>query len=150
MIEFVETRQEGSAELYQSLLEYLDAQVSKAVLGQTLTTELPREGGSRAAAEVHDSVRRDILSSDAKRLAATLNRDLVRPIVDLNLGPQRIYPQLEIGLPDDADAKTFADIVAELADRGLRISQRAVLERLGLPEPSADEAVLSPSRAARV
>ncbi|HYB91396.1 MAG TPA: DUF935 domain-containing protein [Candidatus Binataceae bacterium] len=145
VIEFTEAHQGGSSELYRSFCEYLDAQVSKAVLGQTLTTELPSSGGSRAAAEVHEAVRRDILASDARRLGATLNRDLVRPIVDLNLGPQKRYPQISLGLPDDEDAKVFADIVAELADRGLRVSQKAVLDKLGLPAAEPDEAVLEPA-----
>jgi phage gp29-like protein len=146
VIEFTEARQSGSAELYQSFCEYLDAQMSKAVLGQTLTTELAGGAGSRAAAEVHQSVRRDILSADARRLAATLNRDLVRPIVDLNMGPRERYPRIELGLPDDADMKQFADIVAMLADRGLRIGQSTILEKLGLPAPQEGEAVLQSAR----
>ena len=149
LIEFVETRGAGGAELYERFCEYLDAQVSKAVLGQTLTTEMPREGGgSRAAAQVHDAVRRDIMESDARRLGATLARDLVRPIVDLNLGPQRRYPRIALGLSDDNDVKLFADMVAELADRGLRVGQRAVLRRLGLPEAAAGEPLLEPAAAA--
>jgi len=142
VIEFTEARQNGSAELYQKFCEYLDAQVSKAVLGQTLTTEMPASGGSRAAAEVHESVRRDILNADARRLAATLERDLVRPIVELNMGPQAHYPKIELGLPDDGDVKVFAEIVAMLADRGLRIGQKTILDKLGIAEASADEAVL--------
>ena len=145
VIEFTEARQTGSSDLYERFCEYIDRQVSKAVLGQTLTTELPRGGGSRAAAQVHEGVRRDILGADARRLAATLTRDLVKPIVDLNAGPQARYPRIQFALPDDQDAKTFADIVAELADRGLRVGQKAVLDRLGLPEPGADEAVLTAS-----
>ncbi|MGZ6244048.1 MAG: DUF935 domain-containing protein, partial [Candidatus Binataceae bacterium] len=122
LIEFVETRGAGGAEVYERFCEYLDKQVSKAVLGQTLTTETPRDGGgSRAAAQVHDAVRRDIMESDARRLGATLSRDLVRPIVDLNLGPQRRYPQIALGLSADNDVKLFDDMVAELADRGLRV-----------------------------
>ncbi|MGC1398710.1 DUF935 domain-containing protein [Candidatus Binatus sp.] len=142
VIEFTEAHQNGSSELYQSFCQYLDAQVSKAVLGQTLTTEMPRSGGSRAAAQVHEGVRRDILNADAKRLAATLARDLVRPIVELNMGPQRQYPKIELGLPDDSDAKVFAEIVAMLADRGLRVSQKTILDKLGIAEAGAGDAVL--------
>ena len=149
LIEFTEARQTGSAELYERFCEYLDRQVSKAVLGQTLTTELPRGGGSRAAAEVHDAVRRDILAADARRLSETLTRDLVKPMVDLNAGPQRRYPRIELVLPNDQDDQVFAGIIAELADRGLRIGQKTVLDRLGLPEAGADEAVLAPVTAQR-
>jgi phage gp29-like protein len=150
LIEFVETRQNGGAEVYEHFCDYLDRQVSKAVLGQTLTTEMPRAGGgSRAAAQVHEAVRRDILESDARRLGATLTRDLVRPIVDLNLGPQARYPRLTFGIAEEEDLKAFADVVAELADRGLRVGQRAVLDRLGLPEPDGDEPLLEPAAASR-
>ena len=146
VIEFTEAHQNGSAELYQKFCEYLDAQVSKAVLGQTLTTEMPSSGGSRAAAEVHEGVRRDILNADARRLAATLARDLVRPIVELNMGPQLRYPKIELGLPDDSDVKVFAEIVAMLADRGLRVGQKTILDKLGIAEAGEGEAVLGALR----
>jgi phage gp29-like protein len=149
MIEFTEARQGASADLYRGFCEYLDAQVSKAVLGQTLTTEVGRGGGSRAAAQVHDAVRRDIIAADARRLEATLNRDLVRPIVDLNLGPRARYPKVSLSLPSDTEIKIFADIVAELGDRGLRIGQRAVLERLGIPEPQDGEPMLQAASSRR-
>ncbi len=141
-IEFTEARQGGSAELYQKFCEYLDAQVSKAVLGQTLTTEMTHSGGSRAAAEVHQAVRADILNADARRLAATLVRDLVRPIVDLNIGTLAKYPKVKLGLPEQNDLKAFAEIVTMLADRGLRISQKTMLDRLGIAEAGEGEAVL--------
>jgi len=147
VIEFVETRQSAGAEVYERFCEYLDRQLSKAVLGQTLTTETPREGGSRAAAQVHNAVRRDIVEADARRLSATLTRDLARPIVELNLGPQRRYPQVALALGDDTDVKMFADIIAELADRGLRVGQRQVLERLGLTPADVNEPVLEPAGA---
>jgi len=142
VIEFTEAHQNGGSELYQNFCQYLDAQVSKAVLGQTLTTEMPRSGGSRAAAQVHEGVRRDIMNADARRLAATLARDLVRPIVELNMGPQRQYPRIELGLPDDSDVKVFAEIVAMLADRGLRVGQKTILDKLGIAEAADGEAVL--------
>jgi phage gp29-like protein len=148
MIEFIQAQRGASPELYQRFCEYMDAQVSKAVLGQTLTTELARGAGSRAAAEVHNTVRRDIMAADARRLAATVTRDLVRPIVDLNLGPRRRYPKFVLRLPESEDVRTFAEVVAMLADRGLRVSQRTVLNRLGLAVAAEDEAVLAGSRGA--
>src|SRR6202166_3369031 len=144
VIEFTEAHQNGSSELYQRFCEYLDSQVSKAVLGQTLTTEMPSSGGSRAAAQVHEGVRRDILNADARRLAATLARDLVRPIVELNMGPQKRYPKIELGLPDDGDVKVFAEVVAMLADRGLRVGQKTILDKLGIAAAGEGEAVLGP------
>jgi phage gp29-like protein len=150
IIEFTQARSSASVDLYERFCEYIDRQLSKAVLGQTLTTDLPRGSGSRAAAQVHQLVRRDILSSDSQTLQATLTRDLIKPLVDLNAGPQHHYPQLQLALPDDQDAKTFAEIISQLADRGLQISQRAVLDRLGLEQPATGDAVLQPKADSRM
>jgi phage gp29-like protein len=147
MIEFTQARRGNGADLYERFCDFLDRQVSKAVLGQTLTTELPHGGGSRAAAQVHQMVRRDILGADAGRLEATLGRDLIKPLIDLNVGPQRRYPQAQLALPDDQDVKIFADIVSELADRGLKVSQQAVLDKLGLAQPGEGEDLLAPRAA---
>lgn len=148
VVELTEVKNAGGGnDVYERMALYLNDQITLAVLGQTLTTQMPKEGGSRAAASVHQAVRRDILQADAIRLGGTLNLDLVKPIVDLNFGPQKRYPQISLGLPDDQDVKIFADAVSELADRGLRISQKVVLDKLGLPEASEDEAVLTPKQA---
>ena len=46
----------------------------------------------------------DIERADAKaRLAAILNRDLIRPWIDLEFGPQKAYPRLRIARPDEED-----------------------------------------------
>ena len=92
-------------EIYETLLRYFDSAMSKAVLGQDFTTELPKQGGSRAAAQVGKDVRDDILRWDATRLAETLTRDLVRPVVDLNLGPRRRYPHISLKILGAVDAR---------------------------------------------
>ena len=146
VIEFVEARSaQASAELYEKACTYMDDSVSKAVLGQTLTTQLPKGSGSRAAAQVHEAVRRDILAADAKRLSETITRDLVVPYVQLHYGPQQKYPKFFIGLPDDQDIKVFADVVTEFVDRGLKVGQRQILDKLGLAEAGPDEPLLEPA-----
>ena len=89
-IEFVETaKSAGGDKLFLGLAEWIDRQVSKAVLGQTMTTD---DGSSLAQAQVHEDVRSDITESDAKQLGETLNLHLVKPFIDLNYGPQKNYP----------------------------------------------------------
>lgn len=141
-IEFAQTSQPASADIYIKMCEYLDAQVSKAVLGQTLTTEISGASGSRAAAEVHDSVRREIVSADVRRLEGTLARQLVRPIIDLNMGPQRVYPKLRFIVEDTLDRREVVETAGMLADRGASISIAALLERLGLPPAQDGELTL--------
>jgi phage gp29-like protein len=58
------------------LAEGWDKQVSKAVVGQTMSTD---DGSSQAQATIHNEVRVDLLQADAKAESNTLNRYFVRP-----------------------------------------------------------------------
>jgi phage gp29-like protein len=147
-IEFVESRGGGqrSHEMYQRFCEYLDKLLTIGVLGQELTTQLPRGAGSRAAAEVHDVVRRDIATDDARRISATLNRDLVKPLIDLNRGPRPRYPRIIIAFNERADLTEMMAGLGPAVDRGMRVSEKWLREKFGAPEPMRGEALLRPER----
>ncbi len=145
MIEFIENKQTTASEkLYEQFCEYVDKQLSIGVLGQTLTTQLPRGSGSRAAAEVHDAVRRDLSQDDARRLSGALNRDLIKPIVDLNIGPKRRYPRIVLGYPEKEDLKLFSESVQTFIDRGMRVNEKTILDKFGLPDPDDTRPMLHP------
>jgi phage gp29-like protein len=147
-IEFIkDTTARATSEIYQSLAVYLDAQISKAVLGQTLTTQ-EGSSGSYSLGKVHDEVRGDIERADAKVLAGTLNRDLVRPIVDLNRGPQKAYPKICIGRDEEVNVQELADALAKLVPVGLRVSESEVRAKIGLSEPDDKDDVLGAPPAA--
>jgi phage gp29-like protein len=130
----------ASADLYQRLIEYLDRQVSKAVLGQTLTTD-QGSTGSLAQARVHDEVRADLMRSDARALASTLTRDLIAPLIALNL-PDAPMPRLTLMVEEPEDMAALADQLAKLVPLGMPIPQRWVREKWGIPEAAPDEPVL--------
>lgn len=133
-IEFIEAASgSGGADVFERLCDYLDKQVSKAVLGQTTTTD---SGGSLAQAKVHNEVRLDILGSDAKGVAGSLNRDLVRPFVDLNFGPQKRYPRIVINVPQPEDLKALTSALKDLVPLGLKVEQSVIRDKLGLPDPA--------------
>lgn len=140
-IELIESRSGGaSAELYQNLIEYLDRQVSKAVLGQTLTTDQGATG-SLAQARVHQEVRRDLMEADARALAATLTRDLIGPLVRFNLGDVPL-PQLRLVVEEPEDTEALARQVQALVAVGMPVPQAWVRERFGIPEAAPGEPVL--------
>jgi phage gp29-like protein len=108
-IEFQEAaKAAGGEKLFEGLATYLDKQVSKAILGQTMTAD---DGSSQSQATVHDEVRGDIRDADAMQLADTINRDLIRPYVDLNFGPQKEYPKFKFvtAEPEDLNSKAERD-----------------------------------------
>lgn len=145
-IEFQETTSgKGGHEVFQAMAEWLDEQVSKAVLGQTMTSD---NGSSQAQAKVHNEVRHDILRSDARQLAMTINRDLVRPYIDLNFGPQDRYPLLTIPVLEPEDIKTLVDALAKLVPLGLKVEASVIRDKLNLPDPEDGAELLGAPKAA--
>ncbi|PZO81613.1 MAG: DUF935 domain-containing protein [Mesorhizobium amorphae] len=139
-VEFVGAQLAGNHELYEKRADWLDRQTSKSVLGQTATTDAI--AGGHAVGKTHDRVRDDIEKADARQLAATLRRDLVRALVDLNFGPQKAYPRLKIGRPEEEDVEKLVRNVVQLVPFGLRVSTAVMRDKLGLPDPDAREEVL--------
>jgi len=85
-IEFIEAirgRVEGN--LYKVLADFCNREMSKAIVGATLTTDVG-DKGSYAASKTHNEVRLDLVKSDAWSLANTLRMQLLRPLVGFNFG----------------------------------------------------------------
>ncbi|WP_172298331.1 DUF935 domain-containing protein [Pseudoruegeria sp. HB172150] len=141
-IDFVEAANvASSSDLYEKRADWLDKQMSKAVLGQTATTDA--ETGGLGSGKEHREVQEDIERADAKALSAILNRDLVRPWVQLEWGPQPAYPRIVIARPEQEDLQLLADSVDKLVARGLKVGQDEIRGKFGLSKPGPDEEILS-------
>lgn len=146
-LEFIESGDKrANAEIYERLCKYADQQMSKAILGQTTTVDAI--SGGHAVSKEHNEVREDIERADAKMASQTLNMHLIRPMVDLNFGAQKAYPRLRIGRSESVDIKALTDAADKAVRMGMRISERGLRDKLGLPEPEDDEDTLKlPSNA---
>lgn len=135
-MEFIEAKNvTAGAEVYEKRADWLDRQVSKAVLGQTTTTDAI--AGGHAIGREHRQVQEDIETADCKAGAATLNRDLIRPWMDLECGPDgRGYPRLLIGRPKQEDIKQLTDSLKVFVPMGLRVEASEVRDKLGLSDPA--------------
>lgn len=129
----------GAGEFFKGLAEWWDKQMSKAIVGQTMSTD---DGSSMAQAKVHNEVRLDLLEADAKAESNTLNRMFVRPFCDLNFAPGRRYPRLLIDVPKPEDLKLLTDALSTLVPLGLRVEQSVVRDKFGIPEPAEGAEVL--------
>jgi phage gp29-like protein len=142
MIEFVSAAAPAAnVKIYEERADWLDRQVSKAVLGQTATTDAI--AGGHAVGQEHRQVQEDIERADCKSLAAILNRDLIRPWVQLEYGPQKRYPRLRIGREEERDVKLTVDAVTRLAPMGMRVSASEMRDLVGLSEPDAGAELLT-------
>ena len=72
-VEIQEANKTSSAEIYDKLIDKMNAEISKAILGQTLTTEMGNTG-SYAAANTHMQVRKDIIDADKKLVESVINQ----------------------------------------------------------------------------
>ena len=126
--------------LYENLLRWSNAEISKGVLGQTMTVE---DGSSEAQARVHENVRFDILRADVVRIAQTLKQQLVKPVIDLNFGPQDVYPSLEAAVSEPEDTVARVETIIPFLDRGLPVRQADVYELIGMKAPEEDDELFS-------
>lgn len=142
-IVFVESKTVGaSADLYEKRADWLDRQISKAVLGQTATTDAI--AGGHAVGREHRQVQEDIERADCKALSAILNRDLIRPWMDLEFGPSKAYPRLVIGRPEPEDLAGLASALEKLVPLGLEVEASEIRDRFGLSEPKSGAKILVP------
>lgn len=130
----------GNIDLFERLANWVDKQVSKGVLGQTMSTDA--EGGQYKG-DLHNEVRQEIKESDATQLEATLNRDLIRPYVDLNYGVRENYPRLKIPVPKPENIPALVDAIEKLVPLGLAVGTDQIYKKLGLARPDKKDDVLS-------
>lgn len=143
-IDFIESANVGSAhQLYKERADWLDQQISKAVLGQTTSTDAI--SGGHAVSKEHREVQGDIERADAKSLTAIINRDLIRPWVDLEYGPQRRYPRVKIGRQEAEDLEMLTSALERLVPLGLEVEEQEVRGKFGLSEPKPGAKLLAPS-----
>ncbi|MEW6263374.1 MAG: DUF935 family protein [Thermodesulfobacteriota bacterium] len=141
-IEFLEASRTGTVS-HEKLCDYMDRQASKAVLGQTLTTEIKGEG-SYAASETHNDVRQEIVEADADLLDACLNQTLIRWLVDLNFPEVTGYPTIvtHAGVKPDLKAQSEIDC-ALVRDIHLPVGRAYFYQTYGLPEPEDGEPLVA-------
>lgn len=86
-LETFESKRSGTVD-YSTWGKFWNAEISKAVLGETLTTEMG-DSGARAASETHLDVLDMLIDSDADLLSGTLNGQLIEWITRANFAGAR-------------------------------------------------------------
>jgi phage gp29-like protein len=118
--------------------------VSKAVLGQTATTDSVT--GGLGSGKEHRQVQEDIERADAKSQAAAINRDLIRAWIKLEFDHGGQFPQLKIGRSEETDVKLIVDSVDRLVPKGLKVGQNQMRAIIGIGKPDdGDELLAAPA-----
>lgn len=143
-IKFIESNKQSSVDIYERLARFCDEQMSKAIVGQTLTSD---SGGSYAQSKTHNDVRQDLTEADCKAVMETVRRDLIRPLVEFNFGVQAHVPYFILNATDTDDLKETAEIVNTLAAAGLEIPKSWLYKKFNIPAPENGEETIGPSPA---
>lgn len=142
-IDFIETaKNTGSENIYQALAEFCDKEISKAVLGQTATTEgTPGRLGNEDA---QDAVRHDLLRADAEALAKTIRHQIIRPLVGYNFGWDKPLCWFKFFHEEPADLKNLMEVYKGAVSIGFRPSIEHISDRFKIPLPKKGETPVSP------
>ena len=134
------TGSSNSDPVFGKLAKFCNDEVSKAILGQTASTE--GTPGRLGSDEAQENVRDDIRDNDAEQLAATIQRDLVNPLIDLNWGPREPheYPIISLAFEQPEDLKLVSDAMVPFIAAGLRVEAQWVRDKFGaeMPEDGAE------------
>lgn len=136
------TGSSGNIDLYEHLADWVDKQVSKGVLGQTMSTDA--EGGQYKG-DLHNEIRLEIKRADARQLAATIFRDLILPYIRFNFGELEEYPEFRIVVPEPEDIPAIVNAVASLVPLGFKVKADDLYGKLGLTKPEDTDDVLKPA-----
>ena len=128
-LNFIQNNTSGSSILYDMLIDTCNKELSKLILGQTMTTEA---GGALAQAKVHQEVEKEIHYADKLFVKNILNDRLI-PLLQVHgfnvVGGKFIFQEKE-----NIDKKTRLDMDLKLSEK-IRIDDSYFYETYNIPLP---------------
>ncbi len=139
--------------VYSDLINLCNAEISKAFLSQTLTTELSGNTGSYAASKTHASVLQTIIDADKLLVENAINQ-LISWAVEINFGKEQPVPTFTMYPKEDVD-QGRADFTKTLSDtKQLAFTQEYFINNFGFKpeefkiiEPAQPSAMEAPQSA---
>lgn len=125
----------GSCELYSTFVDRCNAEMSKAILGNTLTTEAS-ETGTQALGTVHNKVEQQLIHQDALAILNLLNYDMTDIFAKIGVdteGGEFVY--VEETNPEEVKAR--AELLAQAVNTfNLPVDDDYLYEQLNIERPA--------------
>ena len=129
----------GTQPTHATLHNVLGNEMSKAVLGQTETTQASSSSGY-AQSKTHEKTGQKKLKARAQQIAAFITKYVIRPMIQLNFGADIEVPAFTLKVDDTEQILPFAQGISALVQKaGLRLPAKWVRQRIGAPEPDRDD-----------
>ena len=125
-----------------ALMHLADEQCQLLMLGQTLTSSAPVNGGTRAQGEVHENVRQERLEELTKWIARILTEQLAESLLIENFGESSERPTVEADMTRPLSATEQADYLQKISNSRVPVLLEPVYKRAGMEVPSPGDKVL--------
>ena len=123
----------GSADVYERLVERCNSEISKLILGNTLTTE-SSDNGTQALGTVHKKVEEGVAKADREYVLKVLNYDMTDIFARMGIntsGGKFCFPEKK-----DVDPNTEMSVLTQLHTTfSLPIDDDYLYEKFGIEKP---------------
>lgn len=134
-VELKQAAASDSGGAFAAFHELCNAEISKLVLGQTLSSDAQPTGLGSGVAGGQEAVRQDIRQFDAMRLGATLSTQLAAQFLQIN-GIVAATPIFVWGSVSPIEMESLARFLTSIGGAGLRVADAGIeilSERGGIP-----------------
>ena len=132
----------GGGNAHIELMRLADEACQLVLLGQTMTSAVSKEGGSRAQAVVHADVKSERVEQYSKWVADILTEQLVESLLIENYGDSSERPRIEPDMTRPLDALEQAQFLTALSTCTVPLPVADTYKKLGIPAPSEGDQVL--------
>ena len=132
-VSFLESSHAYSVDVYKKFVEFCNSEISKAILAQTLTTEVG-DHGTYAAAKTHQDIFNSLIAGDKRLVEKTINK-LITMVCTLNFPSisNSDLPKFELYAESDVK-KTLAERDAILKAQGVLLTKEYYMRNYNLKE----------------
>lgn len=127
-ISFVESNKTAGETVYDKMMERINSELSKLILGSTMTADVGASG-SRAQAEVHENAASDVVEADKLRLKYIINDRLI-PVLRAQ-GVTGLDDKL-FAWEESKDLKTLFDWTSKSLEH-YKIEPKWITDTFGIP-----------------
>lgn len=132
---FQETKVSGEFP-HERLIKIVDEEYAVEFLGATLTVQMDEGGGSYAASQTHDLVRKDLRDDDIRNEGRTLREQLLAPMVVYAFGEEwrGLAPYFARVVEQRKDLQQTGQLLSTaINELGMEIPAEFAVQELGLP-----------------
>ena len=126
----------SSGDVFGAFHTLANAEISKLILGQTMSSTPSNIGLGGGQSSIQEEVRQDIRQFDGKALGFTLREKFFTAVCRLNGWDETLAPIITFGSVSNAEKRATADLLGALKNAGLEIADDGIetlSEQIGFP-----------------